>query len=110
MAHQAERYQRLMASVDAHLQGRALVAGPDCPEVYFLAGQINPTGTMYEFMSYGSSKTQDSGAVDDWLRGGVIVVNHEPDFSMPLDALLVARLRDAFPSGERIDNFEVRWR
>jgi hypothetical protein len=109
---EAQEYRRLVLSIDFRLRagGGPLIAGPDCPEVYFLAGQINPSGTLFEFFSQNPI---DRGADEDiaaWSRGEVIVLNHAPHFSVPLSERLTAKLRREFPSGEDIGRFELRWR
>lgn len=105
----AETYRALISTIALHIGDGRLVAGPDCPEVYFLAGRSSPTGRMFEFLSDSSGLVADAN-IDAWLGGAVIVFNHLPEFSPPLADAILGRLREAFPSGERIGRFEVRWR
>jgi hypothetical protein len=44
---QAARYQRLVSFVLEHSAGEPILAAPDCPEVYFLAGKKNPTAALF---------------------------------------------------------------
>jgi hypothetical protein len=103
--HDASVYRRLIASVVSHYRGGTLIAGPDCPEVYFLAGLRSPSGALFDFFS--ESRPDDAAG---WLKADVIIVNHQPGFSPPPSAPLMATLRREFPQGEEIERFEVRWR
>src|SRR5439155_617081 len=39
-------YEEAVTAVGAHARGDYIWAGPDCPEVYFLAAKRNPTRTL----------------------------------------------------------------
>jgi hypothetical protein len=101
----AHVYRTLVSLVGSHFHGGQLVAGPDCPEVYFLTGLVSPSGALFEFFS-GAGEEDASR----WLRADVIVVNHEPWFSPKVSDGLMADLRREFPMGERTGRFEIRWR
>jgi hypothetical protein len=109
-AADAVTYHRVMELIATHLDGGALVAGPDCPEVYFLAGQFNPSGTLFEFL--GGEVVADEGVRDlpAWASASVIVLNHRRSFSRGLASHLLADIRKAFPNSEGTGSFEVRWR
>src|SRR5206468_6610634 len=102
---EADMYRRLVAAMGARHRGGQLIAGPDCPEVYFLAGLQSPSGALFDFFS--ESKPDDA---TPWLKGDVIIINHEPEFSPVPSAKLVAALQREFVNGERIGRFEIRWR
>jgi hypothetical protein len=99
-----------MELIATHLDGGALVAGPDCPEVYFLAGQFNLSGTLFDFL--GGEVVADEGVRDlpAWASASVIVLNHRRSFSRGLAPHLLANIRKAFPKSEGTGSFEVRWR
>lgn len=104
-AAEAGVYRRLMATVGTQYRGGQLIAGPDCPEVYFLAGLQSSSGALFDFFS--------GSAPDDatpWLKGDIIIINHEPQFSPHPTAALVAALRREFRNGEEVGRFEIRWR
>jgi len=101
----ARVYRLLVSSIDGHLRGGTLVAGPDCPEVYFLAGLRNPSGALFDFFS--ESEPDDAAR---WLKGSVIVINHRPEFSPPPSDRLVDVLRREFVWGNQFGRFEIRWR
>lgn len=100
----AHLYRRVIASVTQRVRGGSLIAGPDCPEVYFLAGLQNPSGALFEFFS--EAQPDDPSR---WLKGDVIIINHQPEFSPPPSAALVQTLRREFVYGEEIGRFEIRW-
>jgi hypothetical protein len=104
-AGDARMYRALVASIGSHFPGGRLVAGPDCPEVYFLTGLVSPSGTLFDFLS-----DEDDDAARRWLTADAIVVNHLPWFSPQVPERLVADLRREFPHGERVGRFEIRWR
>jgi len=101
-------YRFLIGSIQAHLGYGQLIAGPDCPEVYFLSQEMIPSGRLFDFFS---ADTADRDAdLESWVKGRVIVVNHAPNFSPPLSEALLTSLRREFPYGESIGRFEIRWR
>jgi hypothetical protein len=104
-AEDANTYGRLVTSIRAHLNGGQLVAGPDCPEVYFLAGLTNPSGRLYD--TFSNSANDDA---TPWLKAQVIVVNHVIGPSGAPSTQLITALRRAFSHGERLGQFEIRWR
>jgi hypothetical protein len=97
----AYMYRRITALINSHLGRGDLVAGPDSPEVYFLAGRVSPSGALFDFFSDESS---------NWDGAEVIVLNHRPAFSPGLSSPTLADLRQAFPLAEIVGRFEVRWR
>jgi len=101
----ARVYRGLVSSIGAHLRDGQLMAAPDCPEVYFLAGLPNPSGRMYDFFSISAGDD-----ASPWLKSNVVVVNHTPAFSAAVSASVVTALRREFPQGQQIGQFEIRWR
>jgi hypothetical protein len=101
----AARYRRVAQLVQMHLEGGRLVAGPDTPEVYFLAGQFSPTGSLFDF--FGDS---GPGLPDQWRSATVVVLNHSAQFSGGFSRRTLAQIRRRFPNGESHGRLEVRWR
>lgn len=102
-------YSRTVMLVRTHIGEGYLMAGPDSPEIYFLTGQFNPTGAMFDFL--GAGGTSNSAEVEAlWLGASVVVINTGPDFSPPLPEGLISRIRENFPHGTRVGSFEVRWK
>ncbi len=109
-ATDAATYHRLVALIDRHAGDGDLRAGPDCPEVFFLAGRVNPSGTLFDFFSDEGTALGSSANTQGWAGTSVIVMNHQADFSPPPSSALVAEIRQVFGSGELVGKFEVRWR
>ncbi len=108
-AADAIQYRQLVATVQRHIGTGALVAGPDCPDVYFLLGLFSGSGRLFDFFADDPAHLS-RGDLSEWLQADVVVVNLKPQFSpTPSDALL-AGLRREFPEGQSIGKFEVRWR
>jgi hypothetical protein len=42
-------YERLVPFINEHAANGEILAGPDCPEVYFLTGKRNPTPMLFDF-------------------------------------------------------------
>src|SRR4029453_4842001 len=52
--YDAGGYRKLSSTILHHLHpGGQLIAGPDCPQVYFLLGLVNPSGALLAFFSGG---------------------------------------------------------
>jgi len=49
-ASDAAEFGELIPFVSSLAAGKPILAGPDCPEVYFLAGVRNPTRSLFEFL------------------------------------------------------------
>jgi hypothetical protein len=109
-AAEASTYRRVVELVNAHLDGGQLVAGPDCPEVYFLTGQFSPSGSLFDFFASGSSQGEGVTDLPAWTTAGVVVMNNQRSFSGGLSPELMESIRDAFPHTESAGRFEVRWR
>ncbi len=105
---EATTYRRTVGLIQEHLKGGRLVAGPDTPELYYLTATYNSSGRLFEFFS--GPDADAASAASEWHNGQVIVVNHRPQFSPTPTPELLAELRKDFPSGERVNNFEIRWR
>jgi len=102
-------YRRVLDLIATHIGDGQLIAGPDCPEVYFLTGRVNPSGTLFDFFGDHVS----DGWVNDlpgWRTASVVVLNHERRFSFGPSADLVAKVRNEFPKAEAAGTLEVRWR
>jgi len=105
-AEEVSTYQRVNELVGLHIGNGELVAGPDAPEVYFLAGRLNPSGVLFDFFSGGLSGDEEGA----WADARVVVLNHRPGFSPKPSESVSANVRAAFPHAESVGKFEVRWR
>jgi hypothetical protein len=102
-------YQRLMKLIAARLGDGQLVAGPDCPEVYFLTRRFSPSGTLFDFFDEQTS-VEGTSELAGWRTATVIVLNHSRRFSHGPSTDFMARMEEAFPHSRAVGTFEVRWR
>lgn len=80
-------------------------AGPDAPEIYFLAARRNPTRVLFDFLSAFSTDTLARFTLHRGLQ--TIVINHRPPFSPPLSDSVSAGLRRMLPRRAMVGNFEL---
>ena len=80
----AVSYRRVIELVSTHIGNGKLVAGPDAPEVYFLAGRFSQSGSLFDF--FADQPSADGGLSDmSGLAGAsVVVLNHDQQFSIGL--------------------------
>jgi hypothetical protein len=103
-------YDELIPLIRQHAKEHPILAGPDCPEVYFLGGFENPTRTTFEMFEEREGYRERIEALIEDRSIKVMVVNSTPGFSRPfLDPLRNVAL-EQFPSGQQVGSFEVRWR
>lgn len=92
------------------VRGRAIFAGPDSPEVYFLTGTRNPTRSIVDFLDRSGSARGDRLLAllrDEDIP--IVVLNHEPLQSPPLAPATIERIRGMYGSATWAGKFEVRW-
>jgi hypothetical protein len=110
----ADKYERIVGLVRRHARGAYIYATPDCPEVYFLSGYRNPTGTLLDFLDRDFlAIPQRTDRILGQLRDhqvSVVVLLDDPQFSGPVPAGLRAALDRQFPDSAQVDDFEVRWK
>jgi len=103
-------YEQVVADIAAHsAPGDAIWAGPDSPDIYFLAERRNPTRTFYELFLDPETLGPRLLATLDEADVNVIVINRFPDFSR-LPPELLPELRARFPHAADREWYEVRWR
>lgn len=105
-AHQ-EAYATLVRWIADHdPTPRPILALPDLPQLPFFAERPNPTRNFYDFLA------QEPRRLDaEFLsQVGIVVINHRPEFSSPLDETELATLRSAFPEARALGPLEIRWR
>ncbi len=102
-------YGEVVRVLQQHAAGGTIYAGPDCPEVYFLSGFLNPTRAVFEFLT---PVRQDEDWMANLLSDGSVraaVVNTAPLFSPRLSPGVLALLERRFPNSRRIGRFVVRF-
>jgi len=108
-ADDANRYREVVALLKAHATGPYTLATPDLPEVYFLSGLRNPTGTFFEGFDFPPTPSTEILKTIDRNRITAIVINHRPPFSQRLAPGLEDSLGRRFPETQSLGQLEVRW-
>jgi len=101
-------YGKLVQIIRAHSDRKLGYAGPDAPEVYFLAESSASARALFDFFQEEDGSPRDDPAY--MSRFDLVVLNHEPQFSSELPAETLERLARQFPQSEPAGHFEVRWR
>lgn len=109
-AADAADYRALAQALARRARGGYVYAGPDAPEVYFLAGLRNPTPDLFEFFDSEAGRPERLIPLLEARGVRAVALNRTPDFSGPLPPALLAELRARYPHTESIGDFEVRWR
>ncbi len=109
-ARDAARYDSLVGLLQAHASGGYVYAAPDCPEVAFLAGLKNPTGTIWEFLSDTTGRTERVLRALDAHDVTAVAIKQLPPFSGALPPDLLDSLASRYPRQAVLDRFVVRWR
>ena len=106
----ASEYNSTLDFVKEKANGRPIFAGPDCPEIYFLASAQNPTRMIFDFLEDYVTETTRVLAALDAHDIAVIVIDRQPRVSEPFSPELRAELRRRYPQVKDIGKFQVRWR
>ena len=110
-AGEKAEYERLVDVVRSHAgASKYIYAGPDSPEVYFLAGLENPTPTLFEFLDNPVMTQQRLLVLLADHNVSVIAINRRPAFSGQMAPALRRALETRYPSGTVAGRFLVRWR
>ena len=103
------QYESLVAAIRLHARDGVVYATPDCPEVYFLAGQHNPTRTIFDFFDDPVGRTGRLMRVIEERHVNVVILNRDPSFSRPPAPAFETWLAARFPHAMPIGRFDVRW-
>jgi hypothetical protein len=102
-------YEELVRVIQQHAAGGTIIAGPDCPEVYFLSGFPNPTRAMFDFLT---PVAED----ETWMAGVLarspiraVVINTAPLFSPRFSPGVLRFLESKFPTSQQVGRFVVRF-
>jgi hypothetical protein len=109
-ADQAVNYEALVSAIEERDSGPEIYAGPDCPEVYFLAGRRNPISASFEFLGELGSRPELLPFVLETRKIRVVVLNRSPDFSPRYGVALVSALRARYPNSLFIGEFVLMWK
>ena len=110
-ATQARWYREAVELLRLHATSGVIYAGPDAPEVYFLAQLRNPTPAIFDFLV--PDTLFHARLVENLDRNGITAVALKYDFihSSPLEPDIVSAFERRFPASRQIgtDFFTIRW-
>ncbi|MBA4071941.1 MAG: hypothetical protein C0497_08925 [Gemmatimonas sp.] len=110
MAEDASDARALVSILGRIGAGRTLWAGPDAPEVYFLAGLPNRTRTFFEFLDRTPDAARDIPARVQAIGASIVVIKRRPEFSPVPSFESVAAVRQMFPRCEDLAEYLICWR
>jgi hypothetical protein len=102
--YQAHLYEQVVAEIRRHsADGDYIYAATDSPEIYFLAGRKNPTGTFYDFFEADYTSDADARArrilrTVEEHSVNVVIFHWGGEFSGPPQRTLVAALAQRYPN------------
>jgi hypothetical protein len=107
---EAAQYDDVIHFVTTVSGGGPIIASPDCPEIYFLAGLRNPTPFLLEFLDTSNYTSVMQRILNQPRFVGAVVINTEPPFSSYARDQLVLLVDKYFQESRTIGSFQVYWR
>ena len=106
----AKTYEDTIHLVEAHAKGEFAYAGPDCPEIYFLAGLKSPSRHYFAYADSQADRTITIMREIEALKINVVAINRDPEFSSTISNDLESELEKRFPYSAETGKFTVRWK
>jgi hypothetical protein len=106
---EAERYRVLITTIDSLPPG-PIWAGPDAPEVAFLAGRIDLNRSYFGFLDDSGQDRPDFASRLAARGARIVVIDMAPPFSRPLSGAARDSVTRYFPRTSSVDYFEIHWR
>lgn len=106
----SSEYNQLIPLVQSHLSGGALIAEPDCPEVYSMVGVPDPMKSSFEFFEPLKSFDQRIHQIASSGALRVIVVHDTPQFSHQYEEPLRSLINSSYEGIKLSEHFEVYWK
>lgn len=107
---EAEGYREAVETLRAHAQSGVIFAGPDAPEMYFLAELRNPTPAIFDYLVADTLFHLHLVQRLDSLRVNAVAVKHRVWHSPELAADIQDSLAARYPLSSEIGDFTIRWR
>ena len=92
---------------DVLSESQTILAGPDCPEVYFFTGRKNPTPYMYDIFVTDNFYEEKLFQLSESDEIGMVIFNMAPEFSDRWRVELFNRMREEYPYYEDVGRFIV---
>jgi len=109
--HDKKIYESLVHRINALVsEDKPILAMPDCPEVYFLAGRRNPTRTLFEVLGPTVGLIDRRIALIRDLQIPLLVINTEPRHSSTLTDEELQRLSELYSKQDRVERFLLLYR
>jgi hypothetical protein len=108
-ASEKAEVEQLVGALDRIGGGRAILALPDAPEVYFLAARANPSRTLFDVFEDTSTRATRVLSIVDDARLSVVVLNRSPIFAPPVDGPLLEGLRARFDWSAEVGRYQILW-
>jgi len=110
-SYDAIEYTELIPFIQGLAGDNPILAGPDCPEIYFFSGHKNPTPIFFDsFEQPQEYKKLMLALVDRSDFINVAVINESPGASYPQLKLLQELVSSRFSKSRKIGRFTVYWR
>lgn len=107
----SEIYREVIGEVERRSSpGDAILALPDSPEIYFLAGRRNPTRTFFDFVDPDATGAEVLARLFERERVPVVVLNRATRFSGEVTPAVARLIRSRYPEHRVIGHFVVAWR
>ena len=104
----ARPYDEMKALFDENLlASQTILAGPDCPDVYFFTRRRNPTPVVYDIFVSDPFYSKSLAGIASSPLVGAVVINTSPAFAQPWNAEAVAMLAENFGRRKQIGRFLV---
>lgn len=108
-ADEAERYGALIGALDSLPPG-AIWAGPDAPEVAFLAGRMDLNRSFFGFINDLEQDRPDFASRLVARGARIVVLDTAPPFSRHVSPAAHDSVTRYFPRTSNVDHFEIHWR
>lgn len=106
----ARTYTELIPFIRAHAPNRRILAGTDCPEIYFLSGLPNPTRALFEFLEEPGRYESDVKSVLQRGDLDLVVVHQASEYSKSERNTLTNLVIHTFPASRSMGDFIVYYR
>jgi hypothetical protein len=106
----AEDYPLAVQLLRTHASSGVIYAGPDAPELYFLAELRNPTPAIFDYLVPDTLFYQHLLQRFDTLGVNAVALRRHVVHSPPLEPEIQDALVSKFPFAREVGNFTIRWR
>ena len=106
---EAAGYAKVVELLQEHATSGVIFAGPDAPELYFLAGLHNPTPAIFDFLVPDTLFHEHVVQSMDSSRITAVAIKRSVWHSPLLEPHIEAAFANRFPDGAVVGPITVRW-